>query len=179
LVVMVALAGTALAAAACGSSSGGSGTSGTTATTAAPGGSGTTGTTGTTGGGGSATVKSAKVGSVGTVLVDAKGFTLYHYSPDHNGVSTCTGTCAQTWPPLTVASGTKPSGMSGLGTTKRSDGTTQVTFKGEPLYTYSGDSAAGQANGQGIGGVWHVVLASGSGTSGSTTSSSSAGGYGY
>jgi predicted lipoprotein with Yx(FWY)xxD motif len=172
---MVALAGTALAAAACGSSSGGTGTSGTTATTAAPGGTGTSGTSGT--GGGSASVKSAKVGSVGTVLVDAKGFTLYHYSPDHNGVSTCTGACAQTWPPLTVASGTKPSGMSGLGTTKRSDGKTQITYKGEPLYTYTGDSAAGQANGQGVGGIWYVIHPGGSGTTGATTTTTAHTGY--
>jgi len=167
-VVAFALAGTALAAGACGSGSSGTGTTATTTTAPA---SGSTGAA-------MATVKSEKVGSMGAVLVDAAGYTLYRYTPDHNGISTCTATCASTWPPLVVKAGTSPTGVAGLGTTRRSDGALQVTYKDEPLYTYSGDTAPGQANGEGIGGVWFVVHPGSSGTSGSTTTTTRAGGGG-
>jgi hypothetical protein len=65
-----------------------------------------------------------------------------------------------------------------FGTIKRPDGSTQLTINGMPLYTYSGDSASGQATGQGIQGVWFAVAASGTSTSG-TGSGGSSGGGGY
>jgi predicted lipoprotein with Yx(FWY)xxD motif len=130
-----------------------------------------------------AVVKAASVAKLGSVLVDAKGFTLYTYSPDPKGKSVCTGGCATVWPPLMVtsASTTIASGMSGFSVIHRSGGGLQVAYHGKPLYTYSGDSSAGTANGQGIGGTWFAVKVGGGSASGSgtTTSSSSGGGNGY
>jgi predicted lipoprotein with Yx(FWY)xxD motif len=80
----------------------------------------------------------------------------------------CTGSCTSVWPPLTTASTTTPQAGSGvsasLAVTTLSDGTKQVTANGDPLYYYSGDSGAGQVNGQGInsfGGIWYAVQANG------------------
>ena len=87
--------------------------------------------------------------------------TLYKFSADSAGKSACNGTCATAWPPVTVATGSTPKGGSGaggtFGTITRSDGTRQVTYNGDPLYTFSGDSAAGDTNGQNLtsdGGTW-------------------------
>jgi predicted lipoprotein with Yx(FWY)xxD motif len=75
--------------------------------------------------------------------------------------SSCTGSCAANWPPLTVKSGTKVVGGTGVkgtfATITRADGTHQVTYRGKPLYYFSGDGSAGDTNGQGIGGVWYVA----------------------
>ena len=137
---------------------------------------------------GQASVKVAMAtkGTVGAVLVSSNGHTLYHLTTDTAGNSTCTGSCAQLWPPMTVASGTMPTAVSGLsgtlGTINRSDGTTQVTYNGEPLYWYSPDTTASDALGQGVGGVWFAVKAPGSGTtahSTSTPTTAKSGGYGY
>jgi predicted lipoprotein with Yx(FWY)xxD motif len=94
-----------------------------------------------------------------TVLTNTKGFTLYTLSGEKNGKFICTGSCTSTWPPLLVAAGTKPKGPVTLGTIKRPEGKTQITFKGAPVYTFSGDSRKGEANGEGIKdvGVWHAV----------------------
>ncbi len=94
-----------------------------------------------------------------TVLTNTKGLTLYTLSGEKNGRFICTGACTRTWPPLLVAAGTTPKGPVALGTIKRSEGKTQVTFKGAPVYTFSGDSKKGEANGEGIKdvGVWHAV----------------------
>ena len=94
-----------------------------------------------------------------TVLTDTKGLTLYTLTGETNGKFICTGACLKAWPPLLVAAGTAPKGPVKLGTIKRPEGKTQVTFKGMPVYTFSGDSAKGQANGEGIKdvGVWHAV----------------------
>jgi predicted lipoprotein with Yx(FWY)xxD motif len=96
----------------------------------------------------------AKAINGSSLLVDGgSGFTLYQFASDTagSGKSACTGSCATKWPPLTVAAGTTPSagaGASGtLGTIKRDDGTTQVTYNGSPVYHYSGDSASGDTNG--------------------------------
>jgi predicted lipoprotein with Yx(FWY)xxD motif len=102
-----------------------------------------------------ATVEAKPVGSIGTVLVAASnGKTVYQFANDvkDSGKSNCTGGCATTWPPLTVAAGATPSGGSGvtgtLGTiTRADDGSLQVTYNGLPLYFFSGDTAAGDANG--------------------------------
>lgn len=119
------------------------------------------------------------IASVGQVLDNSKGFTLYHLTTESGGKIKCTGSCVSIWPPA-LASGslpTAPSGVSGtFGTIVRPDGTTQLTFDGMPLYTYSGDTAAGQANGQGIQGVWFAVTTSGSTSGGGGSSSGGSGG---
>jgi predicted lipoprotein with Yx(FWY)xxD motif len=89
--------------------------------------------------------------SLGTYLTDFAGTSLYISSADSKGVSNCTGSCATTWPPYTsgaTAQGTFPTNISVI---TRSDGTKQFTYKGMPLYYYSGDTAAGQTNGNDLG----------------------------
>jgi predicted lipoprotein with Yx(FWY)xxD motif len=136
-----------------------------------------------------AVVKIASVSSLGApVLVDAQGLTLYHLSGEQSGKWICTSSaCVKVWRPLAVPAGGAPSGSVGsLGKVKRPDGTTQVTFKGMPLYTFVGDTKPGEAKGQGIKdvGVWSALTANGSDASKApaattTTSSPSHGGYGY
>jgi predicted lipoprotein with Yx(FWY)xxD motif len=94
-----------------------------------------------------------------TVLTNTKGLTLYTLNGEVKGKFICTGTCLEAWPPLLVAAGTKPKGPVRLGTIKRPEGKTQVTFRGMPIYTYAGDSRKGEANGEGLRdvGVWHAV----------------------
>jgi predicted lipoprotein with Yx(FWY)xxD motif len=107
------------------------------------------------------TVEEATVGSLGTVLVTSTGFTLYRFTQDPKNTATCTGTCAVEWPPLFLANGVKRAvggpGVKGLGTTKWTNGKLQVTFRGEPLYRFSLDTAPGQAMGENVGGTWFVV----------------------
>jgi len=133
-----------------------------------------------------AVIASATKSSVGTILVDDNGRSLYHLTTDTSTTSTCTGSCASLWPPVTVAAGMKPSAAAGLsgsvGTLTRSDGSRQVTYNGKPLYTYGPDTTTADALGQGVEGVWFVVKAPGAASSaGSTTTSTTArsGGYGY
>jgi predicted lipoprotein with Yx(FWY)xxD motif len=97
----------------------------------------------------------------GGVLTDADGMTLYTFDNDGPGVSNCGADCTSTWPPLTVdGEPTAGDGVTGtLGTIVRDDGSTQVTLDGQPLYHYAGDSAPGDKNGDGIGGIWHIVSA--------------------
>ena len=94
-----------------------------------------------------------------TVLTTTKGLTLYTLTGEKNGKFICTGSCLRTWPPLLVAAGTTPKGPVALGTIKRPEGKTQVTYRGAPVYTFSGDGKKGEANGEGIRdvGVWHAV----------------------
>ncbi len=98
--------------------------------------------------------------SLGKVLVGPNGRTLYTLSTDPTNGSGCSGGCASNWPPLTVAAGTAISGGSGVdgkfGSFARG-GRRQVTYKGRALYYYVGDSAPGQTNGDGAGGVWYVA----------------------
>jgi predicted lipoprotein with Yx(FWY)xxD motif len=126
-------------------------------------------------------LKTTQISGV-TVLTNAKGFTLYWFVPDTSTKSNCNGSCAQIWPPVTGPA-TAGSGVTGkLGTITRSDGSTQATYDGHPLYTYTADTAPGQANGNGInasGGVWHEVTASGAAAPASSPSASSGGGGGY
>ncbi|HXG36178.1 MAG TPA: hypothetical protein VNL15_04350 [Dehalococcoidia bacterium] len=106
------------------------------------------------------TVASRSHPQLGTILTDAQGKTLYTFTPDPPNGSACTGDCAQRWPPLTLRSGTPTasSGVTGrLGTIQRTDGSTQVTYDGKPLYYFAADAAPGDANGQGVGNVWFVV----------------------
>jgi predicted lipoprotein with Yx(FWY)xxD motif len=125
----------------------------------------------------SSTLKTAKIGGA-TVLTNGKGFTLYSFAPDTPAKSNCNGACAKYWPPVkgpATASGV----MGTFATIKRSDGSTQATFDGHPLYTYVGDTAPGQAKGNGLnlsGGVWHEITTSGSAPAGGS-STGSGGGY--
>ncbi len=113
------------------------------------------------------TMKSSKNAALGaTIVVSATGKTLYHTNVEHKNTVKCTGSCAQSWPPLLIAAGKKPVAGPGvtaskLGTVKRPDGKTQVTYGGYALYLYAGDSKAGEINGQGAAGLWHAVAASG------------------
>ena len=94
--------------------------------------------------------------SLGAYLTGQQGMTLYVLTKDSAGTSACYDNCAATWPPLTVASGENvqgPTGATGaFGTITRQGGALQVTYDGRPLYNYSGDSAAGDTNGQGTNG---------------------------
>jgi predicted lipoprotein with Yx(FWY)xxD motif len=142
----------------------------------------------------SSVIKSAHT-SLGTILVNSQGFALYMFGPDTATASKCTASCATYWPPVkgpvTAAPGSNLRPKL-LGTIKRSDGTTQATYAGHPLYTYAADKSPGQATGQGqnlSGGLWYVLAPSGKiikgkGSGGGaapqpSTSSSSSGGYGY
>jgi predicted lipoprotein with Yx(FWY)xxD motif len=114
-----------------------------------------------------ATIVSTANTSLGRVLVNSRGHTLYMFGADKNDKSACSGQCAANWPPL-IASG-KTHAAAGvkaslLGTTKRTDGRMQVTYKRHPLYTFIKDTKKGQTNGQGInafGGVWHPLSPTG------------------
>jgi predicted lipoprotein with Yx(FWY)xxD motif len=133
-------------------------------------------------------VSVATVGSLGGVLVDSNGYTLYLFQPDKQGAPTCTGTCAQSWPPLQAGSATPTAGAGAqaamVGTVASGSGH-QVTYNRWPLYTFTGDSGPGQATGEGLtafGGSWWAVGADGvavhpSGSSSTSTTAKS--GYGH
>jgi predicted lipoprotein with Yx(FWY)xxD motif len=104
---------------------------------------------------------------LGQILVNSKGHTLYMFSKDKNGKSSCSGSCTKFWPPLlqhgkvTAGPGVK---ASLLGTTRRSNGSMQITYNKHPLYGFVLDKKAGQTNGEGnvaFGGKWHAVSARG------------------
>lgn len=131
-------------------------------------------------------VKGVQVGDLGTILVDASGRTVYALTKDGANVP-CTGDCLAAWPPVMLPTGsdtpTGGDGVSGLTAVTVTDGK-QVASDGLPLYTFSGDPAAGVANGEGLssfGGVWHVVKVGGGAATSETSSTSSddSNGYGY
>lgn len=103
--------------------------------------------------------------SLGTIVVDGKGMTVYIFDKDtqNAGKSSCTGACAGQWPAVETTAATPPvQGVTGtVGTINGANGAKRVTVDGWPLYTYAGDSAAGEVNGQGVGGVWWAVSPSG------------------
>jgi predicted lipoprotein with Yx(FWY)xxD motif len=149
----LAIAGVALVAAGCG---GGTGSSGAGYAAAGK------------------TIGSAQSGTIalrptklGKVLVDSQGRTLYLFEKDQGMSSSCSGACVSIWPPLKATG--KPGAGTGLSTNKialikRSDGGTQVTYGGHPLYTYAGDGAPGDTKGEGLnqfGAKWYVLSASG------------------
>jgi len=173
VVTAAAAAGLALLAAACSSStptasSAGSAGSATSAATSAPG-------SATSAPAPSATASAAAAAAVelktestklGTVLADKKGKTVYWFAKDTSTTSACTGACATAWPPVLgmpqAASGSTLTGK--FGTIRRSDGTVQATYNGHPLYTFEGDTAPGQTNGNGViafGAAWSVITISG------------------
>ena len=159
LVALVALAAAAALAAGCssnnsdsGSGVGGYGSGGGTSATTTP--------------SGAATVAATR-SSLGTILVDGSGRTLYLFKKDQPDQSACAGACVAAWP-IDPSSGAPKAGSgvsaSLLGTIKRSDGSTQVTYNKHPLYYYKGDSGPGQHNGQGIdafGAEWYVLTPAG------------------
>ena len=156
---------------------------------------------GSSSGAAATTVSAASNPELGMVLVDSEGFTVYRFAKDQGTTSSCNGACAKAWPPVTTEGppiGGEGAMSSKLGTTKRKDGTTQVTYAGHPLYTFVEDSQPGEANGNGVsafGAEWNaldesgsVVAASGGAEAESSTpapaesnreSSGSGGGYGY
>ena len=169
LLAVLAVAAAAAVLAACSSS----------ATSSAGGGGGTS-----TGSPAAATAGSLKTATIGgaTVLTNANGFTLYSFAPDTPTTSNCNGACATNWPP--VKGPAAAPGVTGtFGTIKRAGGSVQATFDGHPLYTFAGDSAPGQAKGNGLnafGGLWHEITASGSAApapAGSSSPGSGGGGY--
>ncbi|WP_042384068.1 COG4315 family predicted lipoprotein [Streptacidiphilus melanogenes] len=150
-----------------------------------------------TSGGASASTSTAALHTAsskyGQILVDSSGRTLYLLTADTGGKSTCSGTCASFWPPDVTTGTPSTSGVTAsmVGTTTRTDNTTQVTYNGHPLYTFVKDAKAGDVNGEGItnfGGTWYVVGPNGnaimsvpaaSTPSPTGGSSSGGGGYGY
>ena len=153
MAVLAGIAALALAVAACGSSSNASTSYGGYGAPAA-----------SSSGKGSVALASSKLGKI---LVDGKGRTLYLFEADKGTSSACSGACASAWPPLATTG--KPAAGPGvtaskLGTTKRADGTTAVTYNGHPLYAFRGDTAKGQTAGQGsdaFGAEWYVLSAAG------------------
>jgi predicted lipoprotein with Yx(FWY)xxD motif len=108
---------------------------------------------------GSATIIARDAGALGTILTTSDGFTLYTFDNDTagSGESACVDACASAWPPFPVADATASGADGEIGTITRPDGSPQTTYNGMPLYMYSGDAAAGDTNGDGVGGVWHVA----------------------
>jgi len=159
--------GTAVLAAACGSTGGGGSQASTPAAS------------------GSAMVIKTSSGAAGQFLTDGSGRAVYLWMKDGKNQSACSGACTGVWPPVMTNGTVTASGgavASDLGTITRSDGGTQVTYDGHPLYYYTGDTGAGQQNGQGndgFGAKWWIVAPSGASiTSSVTNSGGGGGGYG-
>jgi len=102
----------------------------------------------------SLTVQGKKV----TALTNAQGMTLYTFTPDTATTTACTSGCASTWPPLLFNGSGSPTGSTGLSVVTDANGM-QVQANGHFLYTYAGDSAPGQTNGEGLSGKWFVATA--------------------
>ncbi len=153
--VIAAAALGAVALAACGSGGAYSSSSGSTKPTSA------SASTSSTSAALSGTTLPVRTGdtSLGKVLVDANGLTLYAFTQDSNGTSTCVDTCASTWPPLTVDSTGLPMGLDAkvFSVVARPDGSQQLKAGKWPLYRFSGDAAPGDTNGQGSGGFFVVT----------------------
>jgi predicted lipoprotein with Yx(FWY)xxD motif len=114
-------------------------------------------------GGSGQELKTASIHGV-TVLTNTKGFTLYWFAPDTPTKSVCNGSCAQYWPPVPGHATAGPGVTGTLATITRSDGKSQATYNGHPLYTYVSDTSPGQAAGNNLnlnGGLWHEVTVSG------------------
>jgi predicted lipoprotein with Yx(FWY)xxD motif len=165
---LLSLAAVALIAAGCGGSSNPMSSSTTTSSQGAK----------------ASTVSAGENPELGAVLVNSKGLTVYAFAKDQGTTSSCYGACAEAWPPV-ITKGAATSGegtmSSQLGTSKRKDGTTQVTYAGHPLYTFVEDKSPGEANGNGVsafGAEWSALDESGGAPSASSGESSGGGGYG-
>ncbi|RZS39218.1 putative lipoprotein with Yx(FWY)xxD motif [Herbihabitans rhizosphaerae] len=120
---------------------------------------------GTTGGqpgqGGATGLTARQIQGIGPALTDQDGRTLYMFTKDSKQPpkTTCFGECAQTWPPVLTTGDVQLTGVDRklVGTVDRGDGTKQVTVGGWPVYRYAKDTAAGQATGHGVKGVWFVI----------------------
>jgi predicted lipoprotein with Yx(FWY)xxD motif len=173
LLAPLAVAAVALATAACGNaaySSHGSSTPAAGGGSAAP-----------------ANTAAADVGqsSLGKIIVDSQGHTLYLFAKDKGNMSTCYGACATYWPPA-LTSGSPAAGAGAnaslLGVTKRTDGSTQLTYAGHPLYRYIADTQPGQIAGQGantFGALWWAVAPSGAKITSGASGNSGTSGYSY
>lgn len=174
LLAPTVVAGILLSACGSGSSNYGASTSGTSPSTA----------TSSSGGESSAEKLATASGTYGTYLTADSGRAVYVWAADTGGTSNCSSACASAWPPVLTTGAPTASGSamsSDLGTVKRSDGSTQVTYKGHPLYYFAGDSGAGQTNGQGsngFGAKWWLVSPAGSSITGGGSGGASSGGYG-
>lgn len=154
----------------CGSSSSSSSSStaasapaGTASTQSTPA---STSTTAASGSGVSVETKHAKLGTI--LAAGPKKLTVYMFEADKGTTSSCSGACAKVWPPVTTSGAPTAAGSAvsaDLGTTKRPDGSEQVTYKGHPLYFYDDDKDSGDAYGQGskaFGAGWYVLKPNGS-----------------
>jgi predicted lipoprotein with Yx(FWY)xxD motif len=154
-------------------------------------------------GSGSSTGTTVSTGttSLGTVLTDEHGLTMYYFLPEKGGATAaCDATCLSAWPPVVSTSPTSSSAVTGtlgvVSITYNGASVNEVTYNGWPLHTYSGDSAAGQVNGQNVENTWFAAepattadetgatVAAGSGSTPTpattpTPASTSTGGYGY
>lgn len=179
--------GAGVVAAACGTTA--SGTAGGSSHAASPAAAGASSATSTSSG---VTVGARAVAGFGTVLVNGQGRTLYLLTSEKGGKVTCTDAsgCTKIWPdtelPRGVTAAKAGSGVNAslLGTVTTADGARYVTYNHWPLYTYAGDSAAGQAHGEGIvsfGGTWYLLNTAGNPVTrhGSSASTPASGGYGY
>ena len=139
------------------------------------GGSSSAGSRSSAGAASSATVLATAGTALGKVVVDADGRTVYVFDKDTpgSGTSACTGACLATWPPVTATSGDLTTdGVTGqVGTITRDDGTEQLTLGGMPLYSYSGDSHAGDVTGQAVGGIWWALSPDGTKNTAAASSS--------
>ncbi|MFZ1155177.1 MAG: hypothetical protein WAN93_09760, partial [Solirubrobacteraceae bacterium] len=169
--LIAVLGASALLAAGCGSSSKSSSTTSAAATTPTTSEQSTTAAaTTTTPATSTATIVTVKHASkLGTILsAGSKKLTVYMFEGDKGASSSCSGECATVWPPVTTSGGATASGAAksgDLGTITRSDGTTQVTYKGHPLYFFAKDKDSGDAYGEGVHGFgadWYVLAPSGS-----------------
>jgi predicted lipoprotein with Yx(FWY)xxD motif len=142
---------------------------------------------GGSGAGSAASLSTKNLSGLGVVLVNGEGRTLYVFAPDMAKKVTCTGSCAQVWPPLKVSAGQKPS-MSGgvkaslVASASSPEGGQVVTYHGWPLYTYVADASPGTAHGQALnnsGGLWYVISPTGQVIKKHAGAASSKGGSGY
>jgi predicted lipoprotein with Yx(FWY)xxD motif len=161
---------------------GGGGSSSTTNAASGSSEQGATASTAASTSGAAATVDVADNSKLGQILVDAQGRTLYLFEKDESDESYCSGKCAKVWPPYTTKGGLKAgTGVDGakLGTVKRDDGTTQVTYNGSPLYLYVSDKKAGDAGGNELdqfGAEWYALRPSGDKAEGDESGGGSSGG---
>ena len=164
LFILGPLAGLGMVAAACGSTSDSVGYGGSAAGPGTRGGyDAPAGASTAPANGAAATAVVARSTKLGNILTDGRGRTLYLFEQDQGANSTCVGACSSAWPAFTTngaaQAGTGAS-ASLVGTTKRSDGQTEITYAGHPLYYYAGDNQPGDTSGQGLnqfGAGWYVV----------------------